>query len=45
MVGNEGKLQKVWQCIPLRPQKIFILGMYGTVRDGTGWVHFTRDLF
>lgn len=25
-VGNEGKLQRVWQSIPLRPQKIFILG-------------------
>lgn len=25
-IGNESKLQKVYQAIPLRPQKIFILG-------------------
>ena len=25
-IGNEGKLQRVYQSIPLRPQKIFILG-------------------
>lgn len=25
-VGNEQKLQRFWQSIPLRPQKIFILG-------------------
>ena len=24
--GNEGKMQKIWQCMPLRPQRIFILG-------------------
>ena len=24
--GNESKLQKTWQCFPLRPQRIFILG-------------------
>ena len=25
-VGNESKMQKVYQSIPLRPQRIFILG-------------------
>lgn len=25
-VGNENKLQRTWQSIPLRPQRIFILG-------------------
>ena len=24
--GNEAKMQKIWQCMPLRPQRIFILG-------------------
>ena len=25
-IGNESKMQRVWQSIPLRPQRIFILG-------------------
>ena len=24
--GNEAKMQKIWQCMPLRPQRVFILG-------------------
>ena len=24
--GNEAKMQRIWQCMPLRPQRIFILG-------------------
>ena len=28
-IGNENKLQRVWQSIPLRPQRIFILGDIG----------------
>ena len=24
--GNEAKMQKIWQCMPLRSQRIFILG-------------------
>lgn len=31
-VGNESKLQKLWQAFPLRPQAIYIAGASGTLR-------------
>lgn len=44
-VGNESKLQKLWQAFPLRPQAIYIAGASGTLRIFVGGLIKLASLF